>query len=125
MEKQEITSVVFDYTSFLGASCKKKWTFFEIVTSIAPVFGSVWKSRTDELREPQDRLWEDAFNTLSTQSSDESNLIRLVNLAKQQGIDELKLMMPYELDEEQVKLIAEKTDSKIVLSAQDEFTISI
>ncbi|MEF1186844.1 transporter, partial [Vibrio sinaloensis] len=33
MEHQGKTSVVFDYTSFLGASCSKRWTFLEAMST--------------------------------------------------------------------------------------------
>jgi len=125
MEKNETVSAVFDYTSFLGASCKKKWTFLEILTSIAPVFSTVWKDSLNDSVRPEDRLWEQAFNTLSAQNSDESNLIRLVKLAKIEGIGELKLMMPYELDQQQLELISEKTNAKILHVAKDEFVIGL
>jgi len=125
MEKNETVSAVFDYTSFLGASCKKKWTFLEILTSIAPVFSTVWKDSLNDSARPEDRLWEQAFNTLSAQNSDESNLIRLVKLAKIEGIGELKLMMPYELDQQQLELISEKTNAKILHVAKDEFVIGL
>ncbi|WCE30968.1 transporter [Vibrio sp. SCSIO 43137] len=125
MEKNETVSAVFDYTSFLGASCKKKWTFLEILTSIAPVFSTVWKDSLNDSARPEDRLWEQAFNTLSAQNSDESNLIRLVKLAKIEGIGELKLMMPYELDQQQLELISEKTNAKILHVDKDEFVIGL
>lgn len=125
MEKNETVSAVFDYTSFLGASCKKKWTFLEILTSIAPVFSTVWKDSLNDSVRPEDRLWEQAFNTLSAQNSDESNLIRLVKLAKIEGIGELKLMMPYELDQQQLELISEKTNAKILHVSKDEFVIGL
>ncbi|MDB1123945.1 transporter [Vibrio algarum] len=125
MEKQETISVVFDYTSFLGASCKKKWTFIEAFGSFAPIFSTVWKSNIDDARKPDDRLWDKAINNLSAQSSDESNLISLVNLAKREGIEELRLMMPYELDETQIETIVEHTNAQIRHSAQDEFLIRI
>lgn len=125
MEKQETISATFDYTSFLGASCRKKWTLGEIFTSIAPIFASAWLSTVDDMREPEDRLWQQAFKTLSAQSSDETNLIRLFRLAKSEGIDELKLSMPYELDEKQLSIIVEHTQAKIHHSAQDEFIVHI
>jgi hypothetical protein len=123
MEKHNTVFAEFDYTSFLGASCKKKWTFIEAFSSFAPVFSTVWKSSVDQEREPQDRLWEQAFNSLSAQSSDESNLISLVNLAKHEGIEELRLMMPYELDSEQIDKISKCTNATILQSAQDEFIL--
>lgn len=126
MEKgKTIPTVVFDYTSFLGAPSKNKMTFLDILTSIAPVFATVWKDSVQEQAIPEDRLWERASKTLSTQHSDESNLIRLFRLAKQEGIAELTLIMPYELDESQIALIREKTDITILCTSENEFKISL
>ncbi|WED28156.1 transporter [Vibrio sp. DW001] len=125
MEKQETISAVFDYTSFLGASCKKKWTFIEAIGFFSPIFGTVWKSNIDEARKPEDRLWDQAFNNLSAQSSDESNLISLVNLAKHEGIKELRLMMPYELDEIQIEKIIKHTNAQVKHITQDELFVQI
>ncbi|MVE67033.1 transporter, partial [Vibrio cholerae] len=83
MEKARI-SAVFDYTTFLGASCAKKWTFSEAISSFAPVFGIVWFDAIKTGQSPQERLWDVALKELSTRSSDESNVITLVKLAKQE-----------------------------------------
>ncbi len=72
MNTQERTRVVFDYTTFLGASCNKKWTFLEAMTSFAPIFGTVWKDSIKELSSPEDRLWEMALKSLSTRCTEES-----------------------------------------------------
>jgi len=116
---------VFDYTTFLGASCNKKWTFLEAMTSFAPIFGTVWKDSIKELSSPEDRLWEMALKSLSTRRSDEANLISLVRLAKLEGIEELKLVMPYALDSEQIQLIQNKSQSLIKNTKPDEFIITL
>ncbi|ASW80767.1 transporter [Vibrio anguillarum] len=125
MNTQERTRVVFDYTTFLGASCNKKWTFLEAMTSFAPIFGTVWKDSIKELSSPEDRLWEMALKSLSTRRSDEANLISLVRLAKLEGIEELKLVMPYALDSEQIQLIQNKSQSLIKNTKPDEFIITL
>ncbi|NOI04217.1 transporter [Vibrio sp. V08_P9A1T1] len=125
MNTQERTRVVFDYTTFLGASCNKKWTFLEAMTSFAPIFGTVWKDSIKELSSPEDRLWEMALKSLSTRRSDEANLISLVRLAKLEGIEELKLVMPYALDSEQIQLIQNKSQSLIKNTKPDEFLITL
>lgn len=125
MNTQERTRVVFDYTTFLGASCNKKWTFLEAMTSFAPIFGTVWKDSIKELSSPEDRLWEMALKSLSTRCSDEANLISLVRLAKLEGIEELKLVMPYALDSEQIQLIQNKSQSLIKNTKPDEFIITL
>ncbi|AEH33488.1 transporter [Vibrio anguillarum] len=125
MNTQERRRVVFDYTTFLGASCNKKWTFLEAMTSFAPIFGTVWKDSIKELSSPEDRLWEMALKSLSTRRSDEANLISLVRLAKLEGIEELKLVMPYALDSEQIQLIQNKSQSLIKNTKPDEFIITL
>ncbi|PAR28557.1 transporter [Vibrio metoecus] len=124
MEKVRI-SAVFDYTTFLGASCTKKWTFVEAVSSFAPIFGIAWLDAIKEEQSPQDRLWDVALKRLSTRRSDESNLITLVKLAKQEGIEELTLVMPYALDEQQLTAIQSKSAAQIESTNQDEFLIKL
>lgn len=125
MEEEKIVSVVFDYTSFLGAACRKKWTFLEAFASIAPVFGISWKNRLKQDQSAEERLWDQAFNTLSAQSSDEQNIILLTQLAKDEGIAELKLMMPYGLEPLQLENITKTSDVEMWQSDQDEFTIRL
>jgi hypothetical protein len=125
MNTPERTRAVFDYTTFLGASCNKKWTFLEAMTSFAPIFGTVWKDSIKELSTPEDRLWEMALKLLSTRCSDEANLISLVRLAKLEGIEEIKLVMPYALDSEQIKVIQNKSQALIKNTKPDEFIITL
>ncbi|ENM5773681.1 transporter [Vibrio mimicus] len=124
MEKTRI-SAVFDYTTFLGVSCTKKWTFAEAISSFAPVFGIAWLDTIKEQQSPQERLWDIALKKLSTRRSDESNLITLVKLAKQEGIDELTLVMPYALDEQQLTAIQVKSAAQIESTNQEEFLIRL
>ncbi len=82
MEQQGKTCIEFDYTSFLGATGSKKWTFLEAFATIAPIFGLMWKQNIAELSQPEDRLWDAALKSMSSRQSDESNLVMLVKLAK-------------------------------------------
>ncbi|MBW3696810.1 transporter [Vibrio sp. T187] len=125
MDKQEMTSVEFDYTTFLGASCSKKWTFLEALTTFAPVFGTVWRDSIKELSTPEDRLWEMALKSMSSRKSDESNIVTLLKLAKLEGIHELKVVMPYSLEEEQIEYIESKSHLVISGNSQEEFTIRL
>ncbi|EGQ8071462.1 transporter [Vibrio vulnificus] len=125
MEKQGKRHVEFDYTSFLGASCSKKWTFLEALTTFAPVFGVMWKNSIAELSEPEDRLWDAALKSMSSRRSDESNLVTLLNLAKLEGIDELTVVMPYALEPTQIDFIQNRSESKIDCREQDVFVIRL
>ncbi len=125
MEKQQRICAVFDYTTFLGASCSKKWTFSEALKSFAPVFGTVWHDTVEEGKSPDERLWEVALTRLSSRHSDESNLVTLVKLAKLEGIQEIRLVMPYALDEQQIDVIQNQSNSDIKVGKQDEFIITL
>ncbi|OJI21587.1 hypothetical protein VV99796_03620 [Vibrio vulnificus] len=125
MEKQGKRHVEFDYTSFLGASCSKKWTFLEALTTFAPVFGVMWKNSIAELSEPEDRLWDAALKSMSSRRSDESNLVTLLKLAKLEGIDELTVVMPYALEPTQIDFIQNRSESKIDCRERDVFVIRL
>ncbi|ODS11602.1 hypothetical protein VSF3289_01869 [Vibrio scophthalmi] len=125
MERQGKTCVVFDYTSFLGASCSKKWTFLEALSTIAPVFTIAWKDTVELSRSPEERLWEQAMKSLSASRSDESNIHTLVKLAKSEGIDELKLVMPYELESELIERLKMRSQVNIQNLQQDEWMITL
>lgn len=124
MEHQGKTSVVFDYTSFLGASCTKKWTFLEAMSTFAPIFSLAWKNTIKETISVEDRLWDQALKSLSANRSDESNIVTLVELAKSEGLAELKLVMPYELDSKQIQRVSSKTHANVQRSQQDELIIT-
>ncbi|WP_100753588.1 transporter [Vibrio salilacus] len=123
MEHLGKTSVVFDYTSFLGASCSKKWTFLEAMSTFAPIFSLAWKTTIKESITVEDRLWQQAMNSLSANRSDESNILTLLELAKFEGVVELKLVMPYELEDEQIERMRRKSGVSILALTQDELMI--
>lgn len=125
MDKQEETRVEFDYTTFLGASCSKKWTFLEALTTIAPVFSTVWRDSIKELGTPEDRLWQMALKSMSTRKSDESNIVTLLKLAKLEGINELKVVMPCSLEEEQIEYIESRSHLMIAGNTGEELTIKL
>jgi hypothetical protein len=125
MEQQGKRSIEFDYTSFLGASGSKKWTFLEAFTTIAPIFGMMWKQNIVELTEPEDRLWEAALKSMSSRQSDESNLVTLVRLAQGEGIHELRVVMPYALEAQQIEYIEQRSKLKIESSEPDVLTVKL
>ncbi|CAE6897101.1 hypothetical protein ACOMICROBIO_FLGHMIGD_01224 [Vibrio sp. B1FLJ16] len=123
MNQQQKTCIEFDYTSFLGATASKKWTFADALDTIAPIFGLMWKNNLAELSKPEDRLWQAALKDLSSGHSDESNLLKLTRLAKHEGIDELRVAMPYSLDAKQIEYIESRGHLKIDASEQDVLTL--
>ena len=125
MEQQGKTCIEFDYTSFLGATGSKKWTFFEAFATIAPIFGLMWKQNIAELSQPEDRLWNAALKSMSSRQSDESNLVMLVKLAKHEGIHELRVVMPYSLDSQQIEYIESRSKLKVETAEQDVLNLKL
>ncbi|KII79810.1 hypothetical protein [Vibrio renipiscarius] len=125
MECQGKTCVVFDYTSFLGEECSKKWTFLEALSTIAPIFSLAWNDTIKTTCGPEERLWEQAMKSLSASHSDEANINMLVKLAKTEGIQELKLVMPYELEKDQIERLQQQLSVSIKNLDQDEFMITL
>lgn len=112
--------VCFDYTEFLAASCKKRWSFIDAIYGVMPIFGMVVKSQTEPERTHQERLTALALQVLSTQLSDETNIIRLIRLAEQQGITELDIQLPYPLEAVQLDEIKQKFPLSMKISQQGE-----
>ena len=84
-----------------------------------------WKNTIKETISVEDRLWDQALKSLSANRSDESNIVTLVELAKSEGLAELKLVMPYELDSEQIQRVSIKTHADVQRSQQDELIITL
>ncbi|OIQ26620.1 transporter [uncultured Vibrio sp.] len=125
MDKQAEQYIVFDYTSFLGASCTKKWTFLEAMSSIAPMFSERFGKSSEKPVSAEDRLWASALQSLSPSYSDEMNLLTLVKLAKGEGIDRLKVVMPYSLEQEQLDAIQQQCELAIDNKQQEEFVLHL
>ena len=125
MDHQDSARVEFDYTSFLSASCSKKWTFLEAMSTFAPIFSLAWKDTIKETVSVEDRLWDNALKSLSANRSDESNIVILLELAKLEGISELKLVMPYELEPSQIERVCRQSHAKIESNQQDELIITL
>ncbi|CNE18033.1 hypothetical protein [Yersinia kristensenii] len=112
--------VCFDYTEFLAVSCKKRWSFIDAIYGVMPIFGMVVKSQTELEKTPQERLTALALQVLSTQLSDETNIIRLIHLAEQQGITVLDIQLPYPLETSQLGEIIQKFPLSMRLSQKGE-----
>lgn len=78
-----------------------------------------------DLCELESRLWNKAFNVLSSRKSDECNLLALIDIARTEGVAELKLLMPYDLDPEQLLSIREYSKGLINDSDHDELMITL
>lgn len=124
--KEPGSSVVFDYTSFLGISSQQKWTFADALHYFSSSEeADVNKENSTDSCELEGRLWKKAINVLSSRKSDESNLLALIDIARAEGIEELKLLMPYDLDPEQLLAIKKHTKELVDDRDHDELFITL
>lgn len=108
--------ICFDYTDFLSASCKKQWRFIDAIYGVMPIFGMVLKSRVADSRSRQDQLKELALQVVSTQVSDEVNIVRLIDLARQQQLVVFDIQLPYPLTAEQLAAIEQECGESVVVT---------
>lgn len=105
--------IEFDYSSFLVDSSQQKWTFSQALKSLIPTFGTVWNASVHDATPTKERLRLEALQVLSSHINDESNIIRLIRLARIEGITDLEIKLPYTLDTEQVNYILANTYTSI------------
>ncbi|CAI0787662.1 Uncharacterised protein [Serratia entomophila] len=118
--------ICFDYMDFLSASCKKHWRFVDAIYGVMPIFGMVLKSRVTTSQTRKEQLKELALQVVSTQVSDETNIVRLIDLAAQQGLAVFDIQLPYALDAEQMAAIQKECEEGVSIALVGErMTISI
>ncbi|WP_034950937.1 hypothetical protein [Erwinia oleae] len=113
-------AICLNYTDFLAASCKKRWSFVDAIYGVMPVFGMVTRSAPDLPRSPSERLKVLALQIISTQLSDETNIVRLITLAAQQHVEQFDILLPYPLSEPQLEAIREEYVKPLKLEQQNE-----
>lgn len=118
-------TLCFDYTRFLSASCDKHWSFLDAIYGVMPLFGMVTRSqnRCSEFKSIENlnvQIRQLAMQVLSTQVSDETNIIRLIELVKSQGLQELDIQLPYALEDEQLKVIKAECRNAVSMTQDDE-----
>ncbi|TCV99835.1 hypothetical protein [Biostraticola tofi] len=110
----------FDYTSYLSASCKKRWGFIDAIYGVLPIFGIVTRSASVTPQISQDQLDALALQVLSTQVNDETNIIRLITLAMQKHIRLFDICLPYALEQQQLAAIKNEFDGTLQLTQSNE-----
>ncbi|OOE78829.1 hypothetical protein BZG25_10950 [Salinivibrio sp. ML198] len=116
------TEVVFDYTHFLCESQQPNWTFTDIFRSLLPIFTTVLEHQASDGASPlsaQEQLYQQATRVMSVRNTDTANLVQLARLARQQGIEELTILMPYALEYRQMEAISQQTDAQIEYSNEN------
>ena len=112
--------VSFDYMEYLSASCKKKWSFVDAIYGVMAFFGMVLKSRSKKDNSKQGALRALALQVVSTQVSDETNIVRLIELAEQQNMYSIDINLPYSLTEEQLTAIKVECKHLVQLSQNND-----
>ena len=110
----------FDYMEYLSASCKKKWSFVDAIYGVMPFFGMVLKSRSQKDKSKQESLRALALQVVSTQVSDETNIVRLIELAEQQGMYIIDITLPYSLTDDQLTAIKVECKHLVQLSQNND-----
>lgn len=117
-EKSE--TFCFDYTNYLSASCKKRWSFIDAIYGVIPIFGIVTRTAPISSQTHQEKLKALALQVLSTQVNDETNIIRLIALAQQQGLSRFDIKLPYALELDQLTHIRQEVGVRLQLTQTDE-----
>ncbi|MBJ7220927.1 MULTISPECIES: hypothetical protein [unclassified Brenneria] len=112
--------ICIDYTDYLAALCNKRWRFMDAMYGVLPIFGMVTKAPLARQTAPKDRLKVLALQVLSTQVSDETNIVRLIALARRQGLDAFDIQLPYPLTHEQLSVIGEEFHDSLSLTQRDD-----
>lgn len=118
--------ICFDYMDFLSASCRKHWRFVDAIYGVMPIFGMVLKSRVTTSQTRKEQLKELALQVVSTQVSDETNIVRLIDLAQQQGLTVFDIQLPYALEAQQLAAIQKECAEDIAIALVGErMTVTI
>ena len=108
--------ICFDYMDFLSASCKKHWRFVDAIYGVMPFFGMVLKSQASASQTRKEQLKALALQVVSTQVSDETNIVRLIDLAQQQGLAVFDIKLPYAIDKQQLAAIQQECVEGVIIS---------
>jgi len=86
----------------------------------------VLKSRVTTSQTRKEQLKELALQVVSTQVSDETNIVRLIDLAQQQGLTVFDIQLPYALEAQQLAAIQKECEEGIAIALVGErMTITI
>lgn len=128
MDKSQRITANFDYTDFLAySSASPKWRFIDALQSIVPIFSTTWRHQlaSEGMQDREQLLWESALLHLSSTNGDESNLSRLMKLARSQGIECLMLSLPYSFEATQIEDIEVKGRVEIKVLDDEHWKVKI
>jgi len=113
-------TVSINYIDFLAASCKKHWSFVDAIYGVIPFFGIVTRKMATTPENDPERLKALALQVISTQVSDEVNIVRLITLARQQQITCFEILLPYPFSETQLSTVRQEYGSSLKLQQWDD-----
>lgn len=113
LNTSEKEQIIFDYTHFLSLLCNQKWTFIDVFKNFIPSFELNIKTGISSRISPTEKLHQQALKVLSSSASDTQNIIRLLLLSRNEGIKSVLLLLPFALEEEQLKKIEKKGKCKL------------
>ncbi|PQJ67008.1 hypothetical protein [Photobacterium angustum] len=113
LNTSEKEQIIFDYTHFLSLLCNQKWTFIDVVKNIIPSFELNIKKGVYSQISPAEKLHQQALKVLSSSASDTQNIIRLLLLSRNEDIKSILLLLPFALEEEQLRKIEKKGKCKL------------
>lgn len=112
--------VCINYIDFLSASCRKRWSFVDAIYGVIPFFGIVTRKTAAAPRAVPENLKDLALQIISTQVSDEINIVRLITLAGQQQIERVEILLPYTLSDAQLATIRQEYGRPLELQQRDD-----
>ncbi|MCP1065793.1 hypothetical protein M5G07_11115 [Serratia symbiotica] len=112
--------ICFDYMDFLSASRKKHWHFVYAVYGVMPIFGMVLKSRVTMSQTRNEQLKELVLQVVSTQVRDETNIVRLIELAAKLELVIFDIQLPYTLKVELLAVIQKECVQDTVITLKGE-----
>jgi len=113
-------SICINYIDFLSASCKKRWSFVDAIYGVIPFFGMVTRKASVSSGNAPEYLKDLALQIISTQVSDEVNIVRLITLAQQQQITRFEILLPYPLSESQLVTVRQEYAHSLELQQRND-----
>lgn len=105
--------IIFDYTRFLAKLCLQRLSLIDALKYLVPSFEVTIKATREKHLSCAEQLENKALKVLSSNASDTRNLIRLLYLAKQEGIKQLIVYLPYSLEEPQLAELKNRINGTI------------
>lgn len=125
LEKKQVLAdycdpICLNYIDFLSASCKKQWRFVDAIYGVIPFFGMITRKPADMPLPSAERLKALALQIISTQVSDEINIVRLITLARQQQIEHFDILLPYLFSQQQLEVIRQEYARPLAIDQHDD-----